>query len=166
MGTAYLNGKFEVYRTLSSAPVDETFSRLVHLGRAQRHAGLTAAGTTEMIGVAHAVSDDDSKAAIEWYVSQRPTPKKRPKVAATENGHRLYVDGLQENGVRPCQSCHGLEGEGTDTVPRLVGQNGTYLLRQLSLFRAGKRRDEPMMEVARKFEDDQIRALVGFLESR
>jgi hypothetical protein len=34
------------------------------------------------------------------------------------------------------------------------------------LFRAGKRRDEPMMDVARKLEDDQIHAVVSFLESR
>jgi cytochrome c553 len=119
-----------------------------------------------MIGVAHVVSDQDARAAIEWYASKQPAPKRGRDTAVIGFGQRLYVNGIQENGIRACQSCHGVEAEGTDTVPRLAGQNAAYVFGQLSLFRVGERRDQPMMEIARNLEHDQAVAVAKYLQSR
>lgn len=166
MGMPYLNSKFEAYRAATSAPVDEIFAGFFHTRREHHQAGLAAHAISEMVGVAHVVSDQDAKAAIEWYASRLPGPTRGRNGAVVENGRRLYIDGAQENGLRACQSCHGSRAQGTDTIPRLAGQNAAYLFGQLSLFRAGERRDQPMMDIARNLEDDQARALVRYLQSR
>jgi cytochrome c553 len=165
MGASYLNSRFEAYRTAARAPVDETFARF-RIGREPQPAGLAAPAIAEMIGVAYAVSDKGAKAAIEWYASRQPASTKPHNTAVAEDGRRLYTNGLQEGGVQACQSCHGGSAQGTDTVPRLAGQNAVYVLGQLSLFRTGERRDQPMMDIARNLKDDQARAVARYLQSR
>jgi cytochrome c553 len=165
MGASYLTSRFETYRTAARAPIDETFARF-RIGRDPQPAGLAAPAIAEMIGVAYAVSDKGAKAAIDWYASQQPAQTKPHNSAVAEDGRRLYTNGLQEDGVRACQSCHGGSAQGTDTVPRLAGQNAVYLLGQLSLFRSGERRDQPMMDIARNLKDDQARAVARYLQLR
>lgn len=48
--------------------------------------------------------------------------------------------------VQACTSCHGLQGQGTDSdyFPRLAGKPAGYLYNQLVAFRGGRRRYPPM----------------------
>jgi cytochrome c553 len=50
----------------------------------------------------------------------------------------------------PCASCHGLDGAGdaAGSTPRIAGQHYPVLVKQLSDFRAGKRRDFRMDDPA------------------
>lgn len=61
-----------------------------------------------------------------------------------------------------CQSCHGVEGEGTPAAPRLAGQPMWYTARQLQNFRSDMRGDHEsdvngqlMRSMARLLPDDQ-----------
>jgi cytochrome c553 len=103
---------------------------------------------------------------VKAYVSQQPASARPHNSGVAEDGRRLYTNGLQENGVQACQSCHGDRAQGTDTVPRLAGQNAVYVLGQLLLFRAGERQAHPMMDIARNLKDDQARAVARYLQSR
>jgi len=49
-----------------------------------------------------------------------------------------------------CVTCHGADGSGTSdgSVPRIAGQHYSVLLKQLTDFRAGKRQDFRMGEIA------------------
>ena len=53
-----------------------------------------------------------------------------------EKGKNLYA---------PCMACHGAAGEGNPALnsPALAGQDPGYLIRQLDLFRTGKRGADP-----------------------
>jgi cytochrome c553 len=166
MGAAYLDSKFTAYKAANRAPADEALNRLIHPGQASQDAGLSTAARAEMVGVAHAVSGKDEKAAIEWYASQQPAPAKDQDAKVIEQGRRLYTEGLQDGGIRACLICHGPTAQGSDTAPRLAGQNAAYLLGQLALFRSGERRDESMVEIARHLDNDQARALAAYLQSR
>jgi cytochrome c553 len=63
-----------------------------------------------------------------------------------------------EERVAVCWSCHGENGQSVQKeVPSLGGQPEFFLLTQLFLFREG-RRGGPMIELARGFSDDDLRA--------
>lgn len=164
--SAYLVRKLARFRTAASLPVDEAFSRIAHLGTASKNAGSTAAATVHMVGVAKGVSDEDIQAATQWYAAQRPAPGKALKGKTIEEGRSLYLMGLQSQSLPACQTCHGQEAQGTDTAPRLAGQNAAYVLGQLALFRIGDVHQSPMKDVARSLETDQARAVALYLQSR
>jgi cytochrome c553 len=63
-----------------------------------------------------------------------------------------------EERVAACWACHGANGQSTQKeIPSLGGQPEFFLLTQLFLFREG-RRGGPMIELARGFTDDDLRA--------
>jgi cytochrome c553 len=163
MGAAYLDNKFESYKAAPASPVDEV---LGYFRKADRENSLTPAGKAEMAGVARLISDQDTKSAIDWYASRQPAPGKAQNGKVIEQGGRLYANGVESKGVQPCQGCHGMAGEGTDTVPRLAGQHAVYVFRQLSLFRSGARRESPMAEIVRNLETGEARALSNYVQSR
>jgi cytochrome c553 len=167
LSAAYIELKLTVFRDASSSPVDEAFSRVVHMGSPGKDAGITAAATAQMVGVAHAISDADKKAAAQWFAAQTPAPGKSGRRELIEEGKSLFVNGLQSQGVPACQTCHGAEAQGTGIAPRLAGQNGSYVVRQMALFRAGDRRNSPeMTAVGRNVEGAQARAVAAYLQSR
>lgn len=66
-----------------------------------------------------------------------------------------------EERVAACWACHGANGQSTQKeVPSLGGQPEFFLLTQLFLFREG-RRGGPMIELARGFSDDDLRAFAA-----
>ena len=166
IGAPYLATKWATYKSAGPAPVDEAFSRMVHIGKHRNRATLVAVATEQMIGVAHAASDEDSKEAIRWYSAQQPAPGKSGTSKTIEEGKSLYINGLRSQGLYACQICHGPEARGNDSIPRLAGQNAPYVLAQLALFRAGGRPNSPMTEIARHLRGDQARAIAGYLQSR
>ena len=79
--------------------------------------------------------------------------------AAYNRGERLYF----ANG---CTSCHGPEGEGSTTFPKLANQNKAYLIKKLQDFRAGKASSasqEMMAQFAQNLSDAQMNDLATFL---
>ncbi len=57
-----------------------------------------------------------------------------------------------------CSLCHGDQGQGSNTYPRLAGQNTEYLEKQLRDFKSG-RRQGTMNEMATGLTEDEISAL-------
>jgi cytochrome c553 len=65
--------------------------------------------------------------------------------------------------ARQCQVCHALDGRGTNpTVPNIGGQSETYLVKQLTDFREGRRSDEQMSIIAEGLDDAQIADLAAY----
>ena len=79
-----------------------------------------------------AASDADKKAIAAYFAGQPPTaPKPGPRAA---EGKRIFENGLPAENVIACNLCHGANGEGYGTGPRLAGQHAAYLNAQLTLF--------------------------------
>ena len=56
-----------------------------------------------------------------------------------------------------CMPCHGGNGMATAPAnPSLVGQNGTYLAKQMRAFRDGERFDPVMSPLAKSLTDEEI----------
>lgn len=166
LNSAYMQGRLNSFRTANSPPVDEIIGRISHPGKATGRRGTTAVATVHMVGTAKAVSPKDVAAAAQWYAAQEPARGRDANTKEIENGRSLYTQGLNAQHLSACQSCHGPEAKGTDTAPRLAGQNASYLLGQLVHFRGDEKSASPMTEVARSLETSQARALAAYLQSR
>jgi cytochrome c553 len=117
--------------------------------------------------VARAVSGEDGKAAAQWYDSRVPARRKSGKPELIEEGRSLFTNGLQSQGLLACQTCHGSAAQGSDLAPRLAGQNASYVVSQLALFRAIDPQRSPVMAaVAQHVDRDQARAVAAYLQSR
>jgi len=66
-----------------------------------------------------------------------------------------------------CQFCHGLNGEASSVIyPRLAGQNKLYLEKQLNDFKSGKRKIDPMNDIAATLTAAEITALAEYFKQQ
>ena len=124
----------------------------------------------ELCGIAHyamrgRVVVDDATTFKTWLASN-PTFGARSAIPAGDAavGATLYTT---------CAACHGASGEGNLALnaPKLAGQNGAYLIRQLGNFKHGMRGAQPndvygmqMVPFAGMLADDAaVRNLVAYI---
>jgi cytochrome c553 len=73
------------------------------------------------------------------------------------------ADALQE-ALAACLDCHGAQGQSLfPDVPSLGGQPAFYLTIQLMMFREKLRAVEPMTQMLRGLNDDDLRALADYI---
>ncbi len=130
----------------------------------ERHFTHTGKGWALMVGAARSTSTEDMQSAAHWYSKQLGGAGK-PKAAGAA-GASIYAAGSPSAGVAACQSCHGPNGHGQGSVPRLAGQHAAYLRDQLVSFRNGSRASSTMGTIAGKLDDTAIRAVVEYLEGQ
>lgn len=65
-----------------------------------------------------------------------------------------------------CQGCHGMDGLSKNPEsPNLAGQVESYLVRTLTAYRSGERRNESMNIVAKELADADIADLAAYYAS-
>lgn len=96
-----------------------------------------------------------------YYAGQTPAPS-HPSSKNASEGERIYKQGAG-TAIPACQNCHGANGEGHGTAPRLAGQHTEYLLLQLRGFAMAARIAKPMNKHVWTMTDDQMRAVAGYL---
>ncbi|MBA1261392.1 c-type cytochrome [Stutzerimonas stutzeri] len=66
---------------------------------------------------------------------------------------------------RTCVGCHGVQGQGMETMPRLAGQPGDYIRKALTRFRNNDpaRAGSVMLGIASQLSDEDIEALAIYL---
>ena len=123
----------------------------------------------EMTPIATELSEEDGRNVAKWYAQQRlagapRAPAANPKLA--ETGRRMYEEGNGHPDGQPCATCHQPDAVGNARFPRLAGQSRTYLARQLTDFKTGRRTTDAQMTVeAQTLSDQDIRALSEYLSS-
>lgn len=66
-----------------------------------------------------------------------------------------------------CSMCHGPEGASASPVfPRLAGQHGEYVAKQLGDFKSGKRASEAMKPQAETLSEAEMKSLGAYFESK
>jgi len=66
-----------------------------------------------------------------------------------------------------CFICHGVDGESSSPVfPRLAGQHGAYMARQLADYRSGKRKSTTMQPMVEDLSAEDFAALGRYFEGR
>ena len=63
-------------------------------------------------------------------------------------GKAIFEGGIEDKAVPACNTCHGDQGQGMATFPRLAGQHADYTLKQLMVFqRTDERPDGAVMKI-------------------
>jgi len=80
-------------------------------------------------------------------------------------GRYVYARGNPYSGVPACSTCHGANGQGTATLPRLAGQHAQYTERQLKAFGQRERTNDNavMHTVAAKLTELEAKAVAAYL---
>ncbi|MGZ8190006.1 MAG: c-type cytochrome, partial [Methylococcaceae bacterium] len=64
-----------------------------------------------------------------------------------------------------CLGCHGSSAEGNGQFPRLAGQHSEYLVKQLSSFKEGVRKNGQMQAIASTLSEDDMKTLATYFAS-
>jgi cytochrome c553 len=118
-----------------------------------------------MWGMASQLSDATIAALAVYFAAQSPAPARGGGSPLIAQGKELFEKGVPARQIPPCASCHGLHAEGMSTFPRLAGQHGPYLLKQLLVIQSVLRTAPVMHGVIKDLNKDQMQAVVAYLES-
>jgi cytochrome c553 len=100
-----------------------------------------------------------------FFATQKAEPHPPADVELAAVGRYLYAKGNPYSGVAACGGCHGPSAHGTETLPRLAGQQALYLENQLKAFHRRERNNEVMNAIALKLTELEIKALSEYLAS-
>jgi cytochrome c553 len=118
-----------------------------------------------MWGAAASVGGQSVHAIALYLSALKPEPAEDGDASLTERGHAVYRDGLQEANIPSCVACHGPNGEGVGSIPRLGGLSYDYLKRKLAQWGEGYHAAAaaPMPGVASKLSTPEIEAISSYL---
>lgn len=80
-------------------------------------------------------------------------------------GRFIFTRGNPYSGVAACVACHGSNGHGTETLPRLAGQHAQYLENQLKQFNKRERTNDNavMHAIASKLTELETKAVSAYI---
>ncbi|HMY98495.1 MAG TPA: c-type cytochrome [Burkholderiaceae bacterium] len=120
------------YPSLAGQPAQYTARQLMDF-RAQQRAETDS--KAYMWGVSALLDDATIQSLAAYYAAQTPpAAKAKAGAALLRAGRQVFEQGLPDQGVRACASCHGDKAEGAAGFPRLAGQHAAYLERQMKVF--------------------------------
>lgn len=126
------------------------------------------AGYEYMWGISRSLTDDQIKGLASYFASQLPTKQpiegKASRIAA---GKTIFEAGVPAENVPACSTCHGKEGQGMATFPRIAGQHADYLSKQLNVFQRTEERPEGsvMKIVAHGLTPTDIQNVAAFVQA-
>ncbi|ASK26832.1 c-type cytochrome [Neisseria chenwenguii] len=118
-----------------------------------------------------ALSEQDIRNVAAYYAKQQPKSGEANPKDNVELGAKIYRGGLAEQKIPACMSCHGPAGAGmpaggTEIVsyPRLGGQHKDYIVAQMKAYKAGQRKNNIMIDIAKRMSDDEVNAVANFIQ--
>ena len=121
-----------------------------------------------MWGISRSLTDKQIAELADYYAAQKPAAA--AELAASDKaaaGRAIFTAGLADQGVPACSTCHGSDGGGNATFPRLAGQHSDYLIKQLS--NLGATDDRPgssvMKPVASKLRREDMVNVASYLQA-
>lgn len=125
-----------------------------------------------MTPIAKALTAEERE-AVSVYFALSHAPSRGLVVEGSQDPRRLQwgaalvAVGSAERGIPACVNCHGSGSEGIPpSVPGIAGQNPTYTAAQLTLWKEGVRKNDPMNvmgAIAAKMTEDDIQAVSDYL---
>ncbi|MDO9073667.1 MAG: c-type cytochrome [Rubrivivax sp.] len=121
--------------------------------------------STTMQPMVEDLSPADLKALGDFFAS-RPTMVHTvadPELALV--GRFIYQRGNPYSGVASCATCHGSDGHGSETLPRLAGQHAQYTENQLKSFNKRERTNDNavMHGIASKLSELELKSVAAYL---
>lgn len=121
-----------------------------------------------MSGMAATVTENQDLLDITAYFASQKQMKGSD--GSSEAGRKLYLEGNDASGVYGCVNCHGENGKGKSPnnamFPVIGGQHKDYLIKQLTDFNKGDRKNDPagmMGNIAKLMTNAEIEAVADYL---
>jgi cytochrome c553 len=124
------------------------------------------AGFEYMWGLSRMLTEAQIDGLAAYYHAQAPTRNPAGSGALAEAGKAIFTEGLPDQHVPACATCHGTNAEGRDQFPRLAGQHADYVVKQLLVFQRSDERPEGavMKVVAHELRQDQIASIAAYVQ--
>jgi cytochrome c553 len=132
------------------------------------HGRSDPAGFEYMWGLSRSLTDEQINGLAAYYAGQTPKPQQiEGETARFDAGKTIFANGVADKGVPACSTCHGPEGKGNATFPRIAGQHEDYLIKQLLVFQRTDERPEGsiMKTVAHELTSQNIRDVASYLQA-
>ena len=107
----------------------------------------------------------DFKALGLYFESRKPQVHAVADPELAQVGRFIFVRGNPYSGVAACSTCHGSNGAGTETLPRLAGQHAQYTENQLKAFNKRERTNDNavMHAIASKLSELELKAVSAYI---
>lgn len=107
---------------------------------------------------------DDFKVLGEYFSARKPVPHAVEDTDLAAMGRYIFQRGNVYSKVAACADCHGPKGYGTEQLPRLAGQQATYIETQLKLFNKRERTNDNavMHSIASRLTELEIKAVAAY----
>ena len=123
--------------------------------------------SSDMRKVVADMEENDMQSVAFFFSRQQPSRGNSAYAEMRALGEKLFSQGDRARGLKPCRECHGDNGAGSATLPRIAGQHTLYIETQLTLFEERKRTNDnaQMQDVAKRLTTDEVRAVAEYLRS-
>lgn len=151
----------EVFPRLAAQNADYVAKQLENFKSGRRQ-------STAMSSMVANLSPEDMLALGRFYAGRPPHKEAAKDAPLAAVGQYIYHAGNKFSGVPSCASCHGPDGAGSNTLPRLAGQHAAYLDNQLKQFNKRERNNDNavMHSVAEKMTALEMAAVSEYLSGR
>jgi len=107
----------------------------------------------------------DFAALGAYFESRKPQAHPVDDAVLAQTGRFIFERGNPYSGVAACASCHGAQGQGTATLPRLAGQHAQYIENQMKAFDKRERSNDMavMHAIAVKLTELEVKAVASFI---
>ncbi len=108
----------------------------------------------------------DFKALGAYFEARKPQAHKVADPELAQVGRFIYyLRGNPYSGVAACAGCHGTNGAGTETLPRLAGQHAQYTENQLKAFNKRERTNDNavMHSIASKLSELELMSVAAYI---
>ena len=124
------------------------------------------AGFEYMWGLSRHLTDAQIQGLAAYFAAQKPVANAPGDPALAVRGAQVFKQGVPAKEIPPCQSCHGVDGQGNGAFPRLAGQHADYIEKQLLVFQRTDERPEGavMKTVAHLLTRDNMAAVANYLQ--
>ena len=124
-------------------------------------------GSEYMWGLSRNLTDAQIKEMAVYFAQQKPVAGKPENTKLEHDGKAIFANGLSGQSVQACATCHGAEGAGNEESPRIAGQHGDYIIKQLLVFqRTNERPDGAVMKVvAHNLTPEDIKAVAAYVST-
>ncbi len=139
---------------------------LAQLADFKGHDRSDSKGVQYMWGFTHLTTKQVEELA-DYFSTQKPMRANFSDNTVLARGKAIFESGEPDKGVVQCGACHGPNGEGNATFPRLAGQHPAYVLEQIKVFQLtdARPRGAPMKQVTHDLTDADALAVAQYLGS-
>lgn len=119
-----------------------------------------------MWGISRYLTDAQIEGIADYFSKQKPLPNAVGDAKLVATGKEIYEHGVPQQNVMPCVGCHGAQGQGMGSFPRLAYQHADYIVKQLEVFQYSQGRPgTPMEQISHPLTGGDKEAIAAFLQA-